>query len=406
MESSDDRDFRHAFLIIEHTKKGTTNRHVLCAESDAERDNWIELLVRYVDPETVNLTSAPFPAVNAPQPAVSNPPQATGTLTRKRSNSRKSSKDVVISAAAPLTNLGIGGKFGGAPSPSMFNEMESKKAANTAGSHVNGAQHAGASKTVSAPLRSDPSPQSGGPFLTVSQSSSMDVLSSSPSGSDSTSRSSKRQSMMPSRQAQTSAPSAAYLNKVASEGLSVPQGPNDRDRKAKSGRFWTFGKSDKTSKPVFGVPLVESIAVASKANLPAIVYRCIEYLEAKKAEEEEGIYRLSGSSAVIKGLKERFDNEGDVNLLKIDEYWDPHAIAGLLKGFLRELPTSLLTVDLHPRFLAVMGEPNFEFTASTDALQISSTRLHESPSSHGWWRNCRRQTTPCCEPSRPTSSSS
>lgn len=39
-----------------------------------------------------------------------------------------------------------------------------------------------------------------------------------------------------------------------------------------------------------------------------------------------------------------------------DEYWDPHAIAGLLKTFLRELPASILTRDLHLRFLSVIGE--------------------------------------------------
>lgn len=162
---------------------------------------------------------------------------------------------------------------------------------------------------------------------------------------------------MPNRSNQSH--SAAYLTKVASEGLSLPPGMDkERDRKAKSGRFWpSFGKTpEKISRPVFGVPLPESIAVASKASLPAIVFRCIEWLEAKKAETEEGIYRLSGSSAVIKGLKDRFDNEGDVNLIQVDEHWDPHAIAGLLKSFLRELPTSLLTRDLHHRFLAVMGE--------------------------------------------------
>jgi hypothetical protein len=58
---------------------------------------------------------------------------------------------------------------------------------------------------------------------------------------------------------------------------------------------------------VFGVQLEESLEVAQIANLPAIVFRCIQYLEAKKADQEEGIYRLSGSSAVIKGLKDRFN---------------------------------------------------------------------------------------------------
>jgi RalA-binding protein 1 len=48
--------------------------------------------------------------------------------------------------------------------------------------------------------------------------------------------------------------------------------------------------------------------------------------------------------------------EGDVDLLAFDEHWDPHAIAGLLKAYLRELPTSLLTRELHLHFIATMGE--------------------------------------------------
>ena len=58
---------------------------------------------------------------------------------------------------------------------------------------------------------------------------------------------------------------------------------------------------------VFAVPLAESLDVAQLCGLPAIVFRCIEYLENKKADQEEGIYRLNGSSAVIKGLRDRFN---------------------------------------------------------------------------------------------------
>lgn len=64
------------------------------------------------------------------------------------------------------------------------------------------------------------------------------------------------------------------------------------------------------SAPVFGVPVEESLAIAEIAGLPAIAFRCIQYLEAKKADQEEGIYRLSGSSAVIKALKDRFNTGG------------------------------------------------------------------------------------------------
>ena len=62
------------------------------------------------------------------------------------------------------------------------------------------------------------------------------------------------------------------------------------------------------SRAVFGVPLEEALEVAQICNLPAIVFRSIQYLEAKKADQEEGVYRLSGSSAVIKSLKDRFNN--------------------------------------------------------------------------------------------------
>ncbi|KAL1923614.1 uncharacterized protein VTP21DRAFT_8594 [Calcarisporiella thermophila] len=128
--------------------------------------------------------------------------------------------------------------------------------------------------------------------------------------------------------------------------------PQDSDRRQHS--------RDELSPPqkiVFGVPLQVAVRVSRVKEgyeLPAVVYRCIEYLEAKNAEKEEGIYRLSGSSATIKMLKDRFNIEGDVDLLGSGEYYDVHAIAGLLKLYLRELPTSVLTKDLHKDFMRVI----------------------------------------------------
>lgn len=103
------------------------------------------------------------------------------------------------------------------------------------------------------------------------------------------------------------------------------------------------------ARPVFGVPLKEAVAISRirpGLELPAVVYRCVEYLEAKvrddsfnvpcivlttvlqNAEQEEGIFRLNGSANVIRQLKERFNAEGDVPLLSSNEYYDPHAVAG------------------------------------------------------------------------------
>ena len=66
-------------------------------------------------------------------------------------------------------------------------------------------------------------------------------------------------------------------------------------------------QSQSASRVVFGGVLPDALAISQIANLPAVAFRCIQYLETKHAEQEEGIYRLSGSSAVMKGLKERFD---------------------------------------------------------------------------------------------------
>ena len=103
------------------------------------------------------------------------------------------------------------------------------------------------------------------------------------------------------------------------------------------------------ARAVFGLPLAEAVEVCPPSdvdiNLPAVVYRCLEYLRAKNAAGEEGIFRLSGSNVVIKALKERFNTEGDVNLLGEGQYYDVHAIASLFKLYLRELPTTVSCAD-------------------------------------------------------------
>jgi len=201
-------------------------------------------------------------------------------------------------------------------------------------------------------------------------------------------------------------------------GLAVPA---DKDRRGKGvSRFWGGFSRDKAPvanapnavpRAVIGVALDESLAVAQIATLPAIVFRCIQYLEAKRADQEEGIYRLSGSSAVVKQLRERFNAEGDVDLLACDEFWDPHAIAGLLKSFLRELPASILTRELHLQFLHVIGELSLYFVkvnwltyacfvqTSQNPQTASASCKASSPSSH--W-----PTTACCVHSRRISYSS
>jgi len=45
--------------------------------------------------------------------------------------------------------------------------------------------------------------------------------------------------------------------------------------------------------------------------------------------------------------------DGDVNLLQDKEIYDVHVIAGLLKLYLRELPTTIMTKEFQPRFIEI-----------------------------------------------------
>jgi len=158
------------------------------------------------------------------------------------------------------------------------------------------------------------------------------------------------------------APFANAASPPAPMPLSVKKQKKLKDKEKK--RLWTRNKSRQGDNPkvggprrmVFGLTLAEAIAASKiKANyeLPAVVYRCIEYLDKNNAQNEEGIYRLSGSAATIQALKDRFNNEGDFNLVDSEEMYDIHAVAGLLKLFLRELTEPILTFELQPKFLQI-----------------------------------------------------
>ena len=153
-----------------------------------------------------------------------------------------------------------------------------------------------------------------------------------------------------------------------------------------------------SSNGVFGVDLATAAEHFPPTDidicLPSPVYRCIEYLEAKNAASEEGIFRLSGSNLVIKSLRERFNKEGDVRLVH-EQHYDVHVVASVLKLYLRELPASVLTRELHLDFLRVLGAyqathgnlPANKFcfqTCKTSEINLGRS-IHSST-------NCQKQT--------------
>lgn len=78
---------------------------------------------------------------------------------------------------------------------------------------------------------------------------------------------------------------------------------------------------------------------------PAIVIRTLDYLN-KQGLDEEGLYRVPGSTETIKLLKHEFDCYGDVLIETMnapDREIQVADVASLFKLFLRELPSPIIT---------------------------------------------------------------
>ena len=386
----EDNEYRHAFLIIE-AKKGqsisSNPRHVLCAESDPDRDNWVDVLVRcvnggfYDDPQTLPSSSSSTYS-NGLSPVVTSVALASG-LDTAQPRSSTSSMGYSEQTLAPGKQRGYSRDDVGRPTHGPLQEDGNNpsdapiSSSLPSSSPLDGDSHAFTAPRSQSSLGHDDS----GPDVKGTPSRAHHPLSNNPTSPPEYHRPKdrdKRRSVQPikvsSNMPKTSLDAGStspdiHTPKVDQNGKVKISGPiggapipagykfgaigkdkdkdaaeqlilgSDRREKAKSKMFWGFGRpngmqsfdftigpatppvdglmySEKNAAPaqpqptraVFGITLEESLGVAQIANLPAIVFRCIQYLELKKADQEEGIYRLSGSSAVIKSLKDRFNS--------------------------------------------------------------------------------------------------
>ncbi|KAJ6013366.1 hypothetical protein N7540_007957 [Penicillium herquei] len=158
---------------------------------------------------------------------------------------------------------------------------------------------------------------------------------------------------------QVSGASAAIFNNLKQSS----SGAADRLGKAGKGFFGKITRSGSTNErelltddsyvcSVINLPLIEQARktrIAKKLEdcrdktefwMPALPYRCIDYLNYKGCEEE-GLYRVPGSGREVKHWQRRFDTELDVSLFDVPDLYDINTIGSLFKAWLRELPEEL-----------------------------------------------------------------
>ncbi|XP_053310106.1 rho GTPase-activating protein 44 isoform X4 [Spea bombifrons] len=99
-------------------------------------------------------------------------------------------------------------------------------------------------------------------------------------------------------------------------------------------------------KPSFGKPLEEHLAVSGR-EIAFPIEACVTML-LECGMQEEGLFRVAPSASKLKKLKAALD----CCVVDVAEYSaDPHAIAGALKSYLRELPEPLMTFELYDEWI-------------------------------------------------------
>ncbi|XP_032430254.1 rho GTPase-activating protein 44-like isoform X5 [Xiphophorus hellerii] len=95
-------------------------------------------------------------------------------------------------------------------------------------------------------------------------------------------------------------------------------------------------------KPCYGKPLEEHLALSGR-DIAFPIEACVTML-LECGMQEEGLFRIAPSASKLKKLKASLD----CGVLDVQEFsTDPHAIAGALKSYLRELPEPLMTFELY-----------------------------------------------------------
>ncbi|KAM8837172.1 rho GTPase-activating protein SYDE1 isoform 2-T2 [Spinachia spinachia] len=98
---------------------------------------------------------------------------------------------------------------------------------------------------------------------------------------------------------------------------------------------------------VFGVELHHLVEKeGSSSQIPLLIQKSVEEIE-HRGLKVVGLYRLCGSAAVKKELRDWFERNSLAVCLSEDLYPDINVITGILKDYLRELPSPLITRTLY-----------------------------------------------------------
>ncbi|GEQ66892.1 hypothetical protein JCM33374_g555 [Metschnikowia sp. JCM 33374] len=317
--ASEDRGYRHAFLILESSKSsklsGYSPKHFFCAESDFERDEWIAAMVEFTDND---------PLANDEKIGHMEIPRIS---TDAKESIQNEFEDTEHDSFSRQSNHSTGSRY-------SLAQVTADDAEYQTGSED--PAHKQPKKTKMRhlfPFRSkygqieDP---------TVASPSTVDSFSSLPS------------------------PDTTMQNYLSKLDL-----------------------SEESSKAIFGRELKYAYELSNHEfdgiKIPSICFRCFDFLKKTGAIYEEGIFRLSGSASTIRSLKDNFNSCFDLDLFESPLKPDIHTVSGLLKTYLRELPHSLFGETTYHEMQRIVTENSKQHSQSQISLMVK--QLLRSPAS-------------------------
>uniref|UniRef100_A0A672PZE5 Rho GTPase-activating protein 17 n=1 Tax=Sinocyclocheilus grahami TaxID=75366 RepID=A0A672PZE5_SINGR len=108
-----------------------------------------------------------------------------------------------------------------------------------------------------------------------------------------------------------------------------------------------------TEKPAFGTALDEHLKRSGR-EIALPIEACVMML-LETGMKEEGLFRIAAGASKLKKLKAALD----CSTSQLEEFYsDPHAVAGALKSYLRELPEPLMTYQLYDEWTQASNVPD------------------------------------------------
>ncbi|ODV59642.1 GTPase-activating protein BEM3, partial [Ascoidea rubescens DSM 1968] len=321
------KGYRHAFLIME-PKKATLSsnpftRHIFCCETDEERDEWVNALIDF----TLLETSTSSEKFNSSESILFNDNASRHTHSRGKMKKR---------------NFFSNFRTKHRPAVSLSQQEQSSSRNNSEKNYNHGKRgtSVGVSTLLNFPMNNEDSSSS-------KKNDSESVL------------------LQPVTQLSQLNGSNDQLPtpNMPIKSYQYPRSLSNTNIKSIQETLNNMNLSEGNPEHLFGVEINKAFKLSSHSykgkDIPSIIFRCIDYLNQTGAIYEEGLFRVSGSSTTIKNLKEEFDSKFDLDLCNPKYRPDIHCITGLLKLYLRELPSPLISATNLASFSSVIKDYEF-----------------------------------------------